>query len=318
MIRRWLGAVMALTLWPCAGLAASVSCVAQMTDLAFGSINPLSSQTDSSATLTYTCSNTFGNTRHALLCLSMDAGAQGGGNTTPRQMQDGAGGVVGFQAYQDAARSLVWGNQFGAPAGPVTLSFDVPGKGTYSGSVALYGRVLNGQTSAIPGTYQNMFTGAHTSYTVASSPSGSPAACNGAIAGTFPFTVSGTVTKQCLVTAQTLDFGSKGVLSGSTNATGQVDVTCSSGTPYAIGMDAGLNGGGNINARKATLGSNSIGYQIYLDSGHTMVWGTGSGTTAGSTGTGSDQAFPVYGQIPAQSTPGPGTYTDTVIVTVTY
>ncbi|WP_280527698.1 spore coat protein U domain-containing protein [Ciceribacter thiooxidans] len=36
------------------------------------------------------------------------------------------------------------------------------------------------------------------------------------------------------------------------------------------------------------------------------------------TGTGLTENVSVYGRVPAQSTPAPGTYTDTIVVTVTY
>ncbi|WP_409528142.1 spore coat protein U domain-containing protein [Rhizobium sp.] len=36
------------------------------------------------------------------------------------------------------------------------------------------------------------------------------------------------------------------------------------------------------------------------------------------TGTGSPQTLTVYGRVPAQNTPAPGTYSDTVVVTVSY
>jgi spore coat protein U-like protein len=51
----------------------------------------------------------------------------------------------------------------------------------------------------------------------------------------------------------------------------------------------------------------------------TSNWGQTVGTdTVSSTGTGAVQSFTVYGQVPAQSTPAPGAYSDTITVTVTY
>jgi spore coat protein U-like protein len=42
------------------------------------------------------------------------------------------------------------------------------------------------------------------------------------------------------------------------------------------------------------------------------------GALVSATGNGADQTFTIYGRVPAQTTPAPGTYTDTVTVTVTY
>ena len=43
----------------------------------------------------------------------------------------------------------------------------------------------------------------------------------------------------------------------------------------------------------------------------------GTNTLAG-TGTGLAQSATVYGRIPPQATPSPGTYNDTIVVTLTY
>jgi len=48
------------------------------------------------------------------------------------------------------------------------------------------------------------------------------------------------------------------------------------------------------------------------------VGNTVSTDTVAATGNGASQSYTVYGRVPAQTTPAPGTYTDTVTVTVTY
>jgi spore coat protein U-like protein len=66
-------------------------------------------------------------------------------------------------------------------------------------------------------------------------------------------------------------------------------------------------------------GSALINYSLFSDSGRTVNWGNTVGTdTVAATGNGSAQAYNVYGRIPAQTTPAPATYTDTITVTVTY
>jgi spore coat protein U-like protein len=68
-----------------------------------------------------------------------------------------------------------------------------------------------------------------------------------------------------------------------------------------------------------TSGGATVNYTLYSDSGRTTVWGTTIGTnTVAATGSGAAQSYTVYGRIPAQTTPAPGTYNDTVTVTVTY
>ena len=66
-------------------------------------------------------------------------------------------------------------------------------------------------------------------------------------------------------------------------------------------------------------GSETISYQLYRDAARTLVWGNTLNTdTKGGTGAGTTQNHDVFGRVPAQTTPSPGTYTDTIVVTVEY
>jgi spore coat protein U-like protein len=68
-----------------------------------------------------------------------------------------------------------------------------------------------------------------------------------------------------------------------------------------------------------TNGANTITYGLYQNAARTIAWGGTIGTnTVAGTGTGLAQLTTVYGRVPGQATPSPGTYTDTIIVTVTY
>lgn len=110
------------------------------------------------------------------------------------------------------------------------------------------------------------------------------------------------------------------------NATGAVVTKCNYGTAYTIYLGDGNNriSGGY---RRMAYGSYLMPYQLYKDSTYSAVWDATGGTTATggsggvtSTGTGANQTFVVYGQIPKGVTlpTVPGSYTDTVVVTVTY
>jgi spore coat protein U-like protein len=68
-----------------------------------------------------------------------------------------------------------------------------------------------------------------------------------------------------------------------------------------------------------TNGATTVSYALYSNGGRTTNWGNTVGTdTVSGNGTGASQNYTVYGQIPTQTTPAPATYTDTIIVTVTY
>lgn len=145
-----------------------------------------------------------------------------------------------------------------------------------------------------------------------------PAALAATSTATMPVTI--TIQNACNVSSvapTTLNFGNQGPLLAAVNQTSTITVTCTKNASYNIGLDGG--GSGNINARVMVNGGNNVGYQLYSDTNHTVVWGNTIGTnTVSSSGTGSSQAFTVYGQVPAQATPPAGVYNDTVNVTVTY
>jgi spore coat protein U-like protein len=138
---------------------------------------------------------------------------------------------------------------------------------------------------------------------------------------TSTFTVSITLVATCTInSASTLNFGnSVGVLSANVDQTSTISVTCSNTTPYNIGLDAGTASGATVTTRKLTSGGNTVNYALYSDTGRTTNWGnTVSTDTVAATGNGSAQSYTVYGRVPTQTTPAPGTYTDTITVTVTY
>lgn len=137
---------------------------------------------------------------------------------------------------------------------------------------------------------------------------------------TTPMAVQMTITASCTInSASTLNFGSSGVIAANVDQTSTVQVQCTNTTPYNIGLDAGTGTGATVAARKMTNGAGTITYSLYSDSGRTTVWGNTIGTnTVSATGSGAAQSYTVYGRVPAQSTPAPAVYTDTVTVTVTY
>jgi len=137
---------------------------------------------------------------------------------------------------------------------------------------------------------------------------------------TSTFAVQMTVTATCTVnSAATLNFGTQGVLSANVDQTSTIQVTCTNTTPYNIGLNAGTGTGATVATRKMTSGANTVNYTLYSNSGRTTVWGNTVGTdTQAATGNGSAQSYTVYGRVPAQTAPAPGSYADTITVTVTY
>jgi spore coat protein U-like protein len=90
-------------------------------------------------------------------------------------------------------------------------------------------------------------------------------------------------------------------------------------TTVSVALDGGLSGAANPTLRKMTLGAGSITHGLCQDVGHANPWGSSSGANVvNGTGASLSQPIPVYGLVPVQATPPVGTYSDTVVVSVTY
>jgi len=125
----------------------------------------------------------------------------------------------------------------------------------------------------------------------------------------------------CSVATTPVDFGGYDTsLSFPTDRDGAVNVTCTSGVPYAIRIDAGTNSKGGFVPRKMRLsgGTYLLGYNLYRDSARTQIWGDGTGKTYIQTGTGTGvkQSIPVYGRLPGSQNVAVGAYGDALTVTV--
>ncbi|MGA0571373.1 spore coat U domain-containing protein [Variovorax sp. VNK109] len=147
-----------------------------------------------------------------------------------------------------------------------------------------------------------------------------------AVTATTTFQVTASVVKACLVTTPpTLGFGTYDPNSSTPlNSTTTFYVTCTSGTPYSIGMSPGVSSGASVTTRRMTsasaaAGSNTLSYGLYKDAAHTVNWDNSTAAT-GYSGNGTAQPLTVYGQIPVnQYTAAPATdYTDTITLTLTY
>lgn len=137
---------------------------------------------------------------------------------------------------------------------------------------------------------------------------------------TDTFEVRITIAEECqIISTQTLDFGSTGVLTTDVDGSAQLQVACTNTTPYDVGLDAGLGAGATTTTRLMTSGAATVAYALFRDAARSSNWGDTVGTnTQAGIGTGTTQNYTVYGRVSPQTTPAPGTYTDTVTVTVTY
>lgn len=289
------------------------TCPVTMTNVSFGNVAVLGGGTvDATGTVDIDCSGGAPPNNPTRNCISIAAGPVD--DATSRRLSSGANRLR-YDLYSDAARTVRWGSwETGYQTAGATLDVNY----NSSASRTVYGRVLGLQQTTPPGTYTTSFSGQpfnrfryNTTETCLVS---------GTKTSSTSFTVTATVPSACNVSATMLNFGSKGSLSTNTDATSSVSVQCTNTTPYNVGLNAGTGSGATVATRKMTgPASATLNYSLYTTAARTTVWGNTVGTnTVAGTGTGAAQSLTVYGRVPVQSTPATGSYTDTIVVTVTY
>lgn len=128
--------------------------------------------------------------------------------------------------------------------------------------------------------------------------------------------VSVTVTASCNLSTNALAFGTYASGQNSdVDAATSVSVNCSNGAAYNLALNAGSNSNGNYRMKDGS--NNYINYNLYSDSGRTNSLYNGAAKISG-TGNGNAQTLSVYGRIPAGQTTAAGSYSDTVVGTLTY
>jgi spore coat protein U-like protein len=138
------------------------------------------------------------------------------------------------------------------------------------------------------------------------------------------------VTFGCQVSATAITFGTYNPLNaGGTVAAGSWAVICNATGPGSatvagtLSLSTGYSG--NYAARYMLSGANRLYYNIYLTPGYAQIIGNGSAGTYAPTATGTvtaGHAYQVsgtmYGLVPAAQDVAPGSYVDSIVVTVTY
>jgi spore coat protein U-like protein len=137
--------------------------------------------------------------------------------------------------------------------------------------------------------------------------------------------VTATVVNSCTVTGNTIPFGAYDPIAGAAVLQNEtISVACTNGMdapPVTLGQglhaQAGSTDASPLRQLNAGLGQN-LTYNLYSDAGSSIVWDNVTGI-ASPTPSGTAQNMIVYGKIDAgQSTAATGSYSDTVIVSVTF
>jgi len=132
----------------------------------------------------------------------------------------------------------------------------------------------------------------------------------------------------CTVSAGNHAFGSYSPFSPSTvDSASTVQVSCSATiiavlVSYDIQLSTGQSG--TYSPRRMASGSNNLLYNLYTNSARTTVWGDGTAGTSivsdsylvviGTTA----RNYSVYGRVPALQNAPPGSFADTITVTLNY
>ncbi|MNM25105.1 Spore Coat Protein U domain protein [compost metagenome] len=139
-------------------------------------------------------------------------------------------------------------------------------------------------------------------------------------------TINLTVTNDCQITTPAISFGSAPVISGFTAVNQSINLSCTKGSNYTVGLDDGQNAAGGRRRMKSSA-NNYLAYDIFKSAG-TQRWGMLSSARRASsdadinpgegTGTGS-QVFNYNAKVYSdQATPPAGTYLDSVILDVQF
>lgn len=131
--------------------------------------------------------------------------------------------------------------------------------------------------------------------------------------------VTATISGTCLFTTpNTVAFPTNITTTGTQIdiASVNMNVNCTAGIPYTIGMDFGQNQSGGV--RRMTDGTNFLRYDIFRDNARTQSYSAiGGGSVFSGTGAGA-VTVPVFPSILVQTTPPAAAYTDTIIATLRY
>lgn len=136
----------------------------------------------------------------------------------------------------------------------------------------------------------------------------------------------------CTVATAGVAFGAYDAsLATPTDSVGNITVRCSHigggalKTSYTVALSAGSSG--DFGRRTMRAGKSTLDYNLFSSASRTQVWGNGSGGSALVGGSLlvnpgkfalNEIVHPIYGRIPPMQSPEPGSYSDTVLVTLSF
>jgi len=141
---------------------------------------------------------------------------------------------------------------------------------------------------------------------------------------TANLTVSTTVVASCSISAGTLTFPNYNTVTGTqVDGQGTLSVACSRGATTSIQLGQGqnptLSSTDAVPLRQMKNGTSYLGYTLYSDSSRLVPWGNTALTGwVYVPATSAQTNVTVYGRVTASQDVPAGTYTDTVLATITF
>jgi spore coat protein U-like protein len=328
----------ALLLMLVCGHARADSCTGTLADVSFGVVSPISVTSPTTSSVgSVSCtwsllSPTFPYVLlfpNVLVCVNAGLGTNSPSSTPRTMAASGSSTLIQYNLYRDAtyAPASIWGApSLTSTPTPISFTMTAPSilvGGTISQPFTVYAKIPSGSALASVQTvsnadtiYSSSFSGAAT-LTYAFYNLVVPACTTGA-SSAFAFTVNATATNNCTIGTTPLSFAPSGTLTAAVRGTSTLTVQCVNNDAFQIALNGGSTAN-NVAARqmKNTGTTEKVNYQLSatLDG---PLWGDGTaGTTMyAGTGNGAAQTVTVYGRVPAQGTPSPGSYKDTVTATI--
>ena len=128
----------------------------------------------------------------------------------------------------------------------------------------------------------------------------------------------------CTVTATNVAFGTYTPLqTAGLASTGTISISCTGVTgKNTVTVDLSPGASGSYTSRALISGASKLTYNLFQDAANTEIWGNGTGGSTEASATIRKAAptatLTIYGTVAAKQDPAPGTYADTITVSVNY
>jgi spore coat protein U-like protein len=147
--------------------------------------------------------------------------------------------------------------------------------------------------------------------------------CGAVLLMSAPLAHSASITS-CTATASNVAFGTYTPLqAGVLASTGTITISCTGVIGRnTVTIDLSQGASGLYTTRTLKAGAATLNYNLYQDAANTEIWGNGTGGSTEASATIRKAAptavLTVYGSVLARQDPSPGTYGDTITVSVNY